>query len=562
MIDNRNNSGQTKISFNDDRDDLLYENLFGRKVYFTESQIKNIVDNEKYIENDYNEKWEKQDVNSDIFKTIKSKLNFDNKSNLGLADVAKVLDDEYTEPGDTPNYIAIIRGGLNGSGDWKDYLTDMIAIIKKINGSYVIDLDVDVPDDVWTLKLGFYKEKLNEGASGYQPEDSDSYFDTCYTISEELFNGILEKLEKCYEDKNDNMIYTYLGIINHLLQIQELQSPIYYSNKDLENDKPEGNPLGIKLIKTCVKCYKYLQSDKNNKQGWKNFEEYKEKLLGQYSIFKNSMKLRNNNTNVQPVRAYHLDESDNLDENWKGYALGAALGAASLFSGGNHLNAQNNRQDTIGYTVTMPNGETTNYMRNSYSPDEWKYTNDYFKKQCGKASYSENELIKMCPAAYADRNKGPEVWQRNQSKYVIQNENGKVNISGKVAASHGQNPWYAILNSYGTQVTPIVNESKNFVEPQKVLVVKKFLDDNFVRAAVPTIGNDGYSKTLLIIGMKGSDGKVIRNMYAQQLFDLLQDKFKNIYLDKQKRDNFLKRVMKDWYDKKITKNGLLSVNTY
>jgi hypothetical protein len=210
----------------------------------------------------------------------------------------------------------------------------------------------------------------------------------------------------------------------------------------------------------------------------------------------------------------------------------------------------------------MPNGETTNYMRNSYSPDEWKYTNDYFKKQCGKASYSENELIKMCPAAYADRNKGPEVWQRNQSKYVIQNENGKVNISGKVAASHGQNPWYAILNSYGTQVTPIVNESKNFVEPQKVLVVKKFLDDNFVRAAVPTIGNDGYSKTLLIIGMKGSDGKVIRNMYAQQLFDLLQDKFKNIYLDKQKRDNFLKRVMKDWYDKKITKNGLLSVNTF
>ena len=36
--------------------------------------------------------------------------------------------------------------------------------------------------------------------------------------------------------------------------------------------------------------------------------------------------------------------------------------------------------------------------------------------------------------------------------------------------------------------------------------------------------------------------------------EILQDKFKNIYLDKQKRDNFLKRIMKDWYNKKITKD--------
>jgi hypothetical protein len=402
---------QTTISFVDERDEQLYESLFGRKVYFTESQIKNIVDKEKYIENDYNEKWERQDINSDIFKTIKSKLDFDNNSNLGLADVAKVVGGECTEPGDTPNYIAFIRGGLNGSGDWKDYLTDMITIIKKINGSYIIDLDVDVPDDVWTLKLGFYKEKLNEGASGYEPEDSDSYFDLCYELSENIFEGLLKHIDKNLKVKNDNAIYTYLGIINHMLKVNELHAPLRYENKDLGKDER----LGVKIIKKCIEGYNYLFSDKKeNRQGWKDFKEYKRSLTIQYKIFKELMKMLNYDSDVDIVltEPYHL------------------------------------------------------------------------------------------------------------------------------------------------------RESKNFVEPQKVLVVKKFLDDNFVRAAIPTIGEDGYSKTILIVGMKGTDGQVNRNMYAQQLFDLLQDKFQNIYLDKEKRDNFLKRVMKDWYDKKISKDGLLSVNTF
>ena len=408
---------QMQISFEDEKDDRLYESLFGKKVYFTESQlneIKNAIKNEgddsKYIENDFNEKWLRQNVNSDIFKTIKSKLEFNNKSNLGLADVAKVVGGECTEPGDIPNYIAIIHGGLNGPGKWEDYLTDMATIIKKINGSYFVDLDVDVPDDVWTLKLGFYKEKLNEGASGYQPEDSDAYFDSFYDLSKLVFGEMLKHLNKDLKSKNDNSIFTYLGMVNHLLCVNELLGPIYYSNKDLKDNKEDN--LAINIINTCIKCYNYLFSDKENKQGWKDFEEYKCELRMQYNLFKRIMKARNDDANIELVHPYHL------------------------------------------------------------------------------------------------------------------------------------------------------HESNNFVDPKKVLVVKKFLDNNFVRAAVPTIGNDGYSKTLLIVGMKGTDGQVIRNMYAQQLFDLLQDKFKNIYLDKQKRDNFLKRIMKDWYNKKITKDGLLSTNIY
>jgi hypothetical protein len=290
---------QTEISFIDERDEQLYESLFGRKVYFTESQIKNIVDNEKYIENDYNEKWERQDVNSDIFKTIKSKLDFDNKSNLGLADVAKVVGGECTEPGDTPNYIAIIHGGLNGPGKWEDYLADMATIIKKINGSYFVDLDVDVPDDVWTLKLGFYKEKLNEGASGYQPEDSDAYFDSFYDLSKLVFGEMLKHLNENLKSKNDNSIFTYLGMVNHLLCVNELLGPIYYSNKDLKDNKEDN--LAINIINTCIKCYNYLFSDKENKQGWQDFEEYKNELRMQYNLFNRIMKTRNDDSNIELV---------------------------------------------------------------------------------------------------------------------------------------------------------------------------------------------------------------------------------------------------------------------
>lgn len=105
-------------------------------------------------------------------------------------------------------------------------------------------------------------------------------------------------------------------------------------------------------------------------------------------------------------------------------------------------------------------------------------------------------------------------------------------------------------------------DSKYSVEPEKVKIVVKFLDDNFLKGGIPVIGEDGYPSTTPIVALKGTDGQVARNMTDQQLYDMLQDKFSKIYLDKNKRNNFLKQVMKDWYYGKISKEGLLSVNRY
>ena len=101
-----------------------------------------------------------------------------------------------------------------------------------------------------------------------------------------------------------------------------------------------------------------------------------------------------------------------------------------------------------------------------------------------------------------------------------------------------------------------------FVESEKVKIVKKYLDDNFVRGTIPAMGEDGYPKYIGVVGLKFKDGTVAKNMTATQLFYLLQDKFNKIYEDPKQRDALLKKIVVDWYYKKITKTGLLSRNNY
>ena len=65
-----------------------------------------------------------------------------------------------------------------------------------------------------------------------------------------------------------------------------------------------------------------------------------------------------------------------------------------------------------------------------------------------------------------------------------------------------------------------------------------------------------------IVALKGTDGNPVRNMTDKQTFELLKDKFGKIYSDKDRVNKFLAQILKDWYYKKISKQGLLSVNSY
>ena len=96
-----------------------------------------------------------------------------------------------------------------------------------------------------------------------------------------------------------------------------------------------------------------------------------------------------------------------------------------------------------------------------------------------------------------------------------------------------------------------------YPDPSKVLAVKEFLDANFARGAVDGVDSDGYPSRVPVAGMRDSSGNPSRNLTGRQVFDIVQDKFKDIIADKETRDKFLGQVVKDWYKGAIADDGSL-----
>ena len=98
------------------------------------------------------------------------------------------------------------------------------------------------------------------------------------------------------------------------------------------------------------------------------------------------------------------------------------------------------------------------------------------------------------------------------------------------------------------------------VNPENVLLVKKYLDTNFKKGQIENLGPDGFPAKVRIAGMMSSNGDIIQNLGEMQLEDLLIEKFKNMFIDKVERQKFLHQVLQDWFNDKIGMFGNLSVN--
>ena len=97
--------------------------------------------------------------------------------------------------------------------------------------------------------------------------------------------------------------------------------------------------------------------------------------------------------------------------------------------------------------------------------------------------------------------------------------------------------------------------------PENVLIVKKYLDNNFKRGSLEQIGDNGLPTNIQIVAIiNPQTGNVAQNMYDHQLLELLIEQFKNMFVDAIERERFLTQVMKDWYYNKISPYGSLSVN--
>ena len=143
---------------------------------------------------------------------------------------------------------------------------------------------------------------------------------------------------------------------------------------------------------------------------------------------------------------------------------------------------------------------------------------------------------------------------------IIRNRNKNIN-NNKITESKNIYITEKQLSELNNKINEGLANKKEFpIEPDKVLLIKKYLDNGFKRGKIETIDDNGYPISIPIVSMLANDNSILKNMTDIQLFYLLQDRFKNIYDDKNKRDKLLKQIIKDWFYNKITKDGLLSVN--
>lgn len=87
----------------------------------------------------------------------------------------------------------------------------------------------------------------------------------------------------------------------------------------------------------------------------------------------------------------------------------------------------------------------------------------------------------------------------------------------------------------------------------KIDLVKRFLDKNFMRASTQKDGKD----VGIFVKLNGNI-PTDESLWKQDVLDILDDEFNNIISDTKERDGFLSQLVDDWYNKKITKYGSLS----
>ena len=108
-------------------------------------------------------------------------------------------------------------------------------------------------------------------------------------------------------------------------------------------------------------------------------------------------------------------------------------------------------------------------------------------------------------------------------------------------------------NGFNKINNAIIEESYNY----KVELVKKYLDNNFMRA---TFEKDGENVGIFV--------KLINHLpteksyWKQDVLDILDKEFNNIVTDKKERGGFLSQLLDDWYNNKISKYGSLSAYNF
>ena len=94
----------------------------------------------------------------------------------------------------------------------------------------------------------------------------------------------------------------------------------------------------------------------------------------------------------------------------------------------------------------------------------------------------------------------------------------------RIIISEKQEKILANLLKEGIYQMPVDKEKNKpyCINPEKVLIVKKFLDKGFSAHDYEKIGNDGLPKRIKVFSMNASNGEPLKYMYQYQLLDFYQ----------------------------------------
>lgn len=176
--------------------------------------------------------------------------------------------DEFNYPTKGKYYSFMISGGLNGSGNWEDYLSDIKDIFRDFKHELNLEpvlykVDTDIADDVWTAKVFLYerptKKQLEECLLRTLEEDIEkqmikealkSYPNVeiefgMLSNEDEIIKWALENIKDADED-------TIREVIKELLQVGfehgSASKEADYEEGSLEEDIEKHDTLNSKLF--------------------------------------------------------------------------------------------------------------------------------------------------------------------------------------------------------------------------------------------------------------------------------------------------------------------------
>ena len=94
-----------------------------------------------------------------------------------------------------------------------------------------------------------------------------------------------------------------------------------------------------------------------------------------------------------------------------------------------------------------------------------------------------------------------------------------------------------------------------------VKTIRDYVDKNYSYTAYDDIDENGDVIQKIAIQVLSANGEPLQTISPEKLLDKIDSKFSGKIKDDNERRDFIRQILKDWVDGKITKDGLLSVNS-